>query len=137
MMPPFTAGSAPGSSSAFAKMIFNEVFFSSGRLERANCVALSTGGPPSPGGGPPPARPAAPGGGPNGASGPPGCPSLRPGSAPSEENAPDFTPQVLPASDSAANGFDPGVGGGSSSGAISNGAGDMKITPFTPTPLGP
>src|ERR1700722_16663990 len=133
----------PGSSSALARIIFTEVFLSSGRLERAKRVAASTGGPPRPAGGPPARRPPAPpvggppAGGPNAASGPPGYPAARPGSAPSEENAPPFTSQVLPASARAANGFEPAGGGGTSSGAISNAAGDMKITPFTPTPFGP
>src|SRR5580704_978736 len=137
IMPPSTAGSAPGSSSALASIIFTDVFFSSGRLDRDSRVAASTGGPPKPAGGAPPPGRAAPGGGPNGVSGPPGCPSVRPGSAPDDENAPPFTSQVLPASASAASGFDPAGGGGTSSGAMSNAAGDMKITPFTPTPLGP
>src|SRR5580698_1706207 len=119
-------------------MIFTEVFFNSGRLERARRVAASTGGPPKPAGGAPPAgRPAPPAGAAKGASGPPGCPSVFPGSAPDDENAPPSTPHVLPASASIANGFVPAGGGGTSSGAISNAAGDMKITPFTPTPLGP
>src|SRR5579859_3611167 len=135
MRPPSTAGSAPGSSSALASMILTGVFFNSGRLDRARRVAGSTGGPPNPAGGPagrPPAPPAggAPGGGPNGASGPPGCPVVRPGSAPEEENAPPSTPHVFPASARAANGFEPAGGGGTSSGAMSNAAGDMKMTPF-------
>src|SRR5580698_2405308 len=138
MTPLSTATSAPGSSSALTSIIFTVVFFNSGRLDRARRVAASTGGPPKPPGAPPAGRPAAPpAGGPNGASGPPGCPDVRPGSAPAEEKAPPFTPHVFPASASAASGFDPAGGGGTSSGAISNGAGDMKITPFTPTPFGP
>src|SRR5580700_4973274 len=130
MMPPFTAGSAPGSSSALASIIFTDVFFNSGRLDRDRRVAASTGGPPKPAGGPPPPGRAPPPGGTKGASGPPGCPSVRPGRAPDDENAPPFTSQVLPASAKAAIGFDPAGGGGTSSGAISNAAGDMKITPF-------
>jgi hypothetical protein len=45
-------------------------------------------------------------------------------------------PQVFPASARIDMGFEPPIGGGES-GAISNAAADMKITPFTPTPLGP
>src|ERR1700677_597008 len=143
-MPPSTAESAPGSSSALTSIIFTDVFFSSGRLDRAKRVAASTGGPPNPAGAPPGAPPPAeplpePAGGRAGAaaSGPPGCPSVRPGRAPEDENAPPSTPHVLPDSESAANGFDPAGGAGTSSGAISNAAGDMKMTPLTPTPLGP
>src|SRR3984893_11022885 len=137
-MPPLTAGSAPGSNSALASIILTDVIFSSGRLDRAKRVAASTGGPPNPGGAPLAGRPpAAPGGGPKRASGPPGCPSVRRGSAPEDEKAPPWTPHVFPESVKAASGFDPAGGAGSSSGAISNGAGDMKITPFTPTPLRP
>src|SRR5579863_3611678 len=119
--PPSTVGSAPMSRSPLASMIFTEVLFNSGRLDRASCVAASTGGPNPPG---PPGR-----------GGPPGCPAARPGSAPSVANAP-FDPQVLPASARTDMGLDPPTGGGFR-GAISNGAGDMKITPFTPTPFGP
>src|ERR1700691_5859116 len=133
------------SSSALARIIFTDVFLSSGRLDRAKRVAASTGGPPKPAGGPPAGRPPAPPGGgppaggpPGAASGPPGCPAVRPGRAPEDEKAPPSTPQVLPALARAANGFPaPAGGGGTSSGAISKAAGDMKITPFTPTPFGP
>src|ERR1700727_3304847 len=107
IMPPSTAGSAPGSSSALASIIFTDVFFNSGRLERASRVAASTGGPPKPAGGPPPEGGAA--------SGPPGCPSVRPGSAPEDEKAPPSTPHVLPALARAANGFPAPAGGGGSS----------------------
>src|SRR5271170_6862888 len=137
-MMPFSP--TPGSSSALARIIFTDVLLSSGRLDRANCVAASTGGPPKPAGGPAGRAPAPPGGGApgNGASGPPGCPSVFPGRAPDEENAPPCTPHVLPESARAANGFPaPGGGAGNCSGAISKAAGDMKITPFTPTPFGP
>src|ERR1700743_602963 len=116
-MPLSTAGSAPGSSSALTSIIFTEVFFSSGRLDRARRVAASTGGPPNPAGAPPGAPapdplPEPAGGRAGAASGPPGCPTVRPGSAPDDENAPPSTPQVLPDSASAAKGFDPAGGGG-------------------------
>src|ERR1700689_782767 len=134
-MPPSTAVSAPGSSSALINIIFTEVFFNSGRLDRAKRVAASTRGPPNPAGAPPGAPPPAgprpePAGGRAGAaaSGPPGCPTVRPGSAPEDENAPPSTPPVLPDSASAANGLDPAGGAGTSSGAISNGGGDIKST---------
>src|ERR1700722_216165 len=110
-MPLSTAWSAPGSSSALTSIIFTDVFFSSGRLDRAKRVAASTGGPPKPAGAPPGAPPPGPlpepaAGRAGAGSGPPGCPSVRPGSAPDDENAPPSTPHVLPDSESAANGFD-------------------------------
>ena len=108
-----------------AHVILKGALRSAGRLECASCVAASGGAPPG-----------GPGGAPVASGGPPGPPAGTPGRAPAAPISaamPPFTPQACPAVPIT----DPSVMTGGLIGAMSKGAPDMKITPFTPTPCGP
>src|SRR5579863_1901689 len=114
-MPPST----PGSSSAEANNSFTLVFLYSGKVDRANSVAASTGCGPRP---------------PSAA----GVARLGPEIAPSTAPGP-FAPHVLPAPAKAGFGA-PGAGPrpapGTWSGAMFHWP-DIRMAPFTPTPFGP